>query len=72
MIVFIVKDEGPLSAPRHDAPVAKESLPVPPALERSGSTTTESQSPAKSITALEGSPEPSSQRPHRTTVVRGF
>ncbi|RKK78562.1 hypothetical protein BFJ68_g17882 [Fusarium oxysporum] len=72
MIVFIVKDEGPLSAPRHDAPVAKESLPVPPALERSGSTTTESQSPAKSIAALEGSPEPSSQSPHRTTVVRGF
>ncbi|KAF5265883.1 hypothetical protein FOXYS1_3283 [Fusarium oxysporum] len=72
MIVFIVKEEGPLSAPRHDAPVAKGSLPVPPALERSGSTTTESQSPAKSIAALEGSPEPSSQSPHRTTVVRGF
>ncbi|KAH7465108.1 hypothetical protein FOMA001_g16971 [Fusarium oxysporum f. sp. matthiolae] len=35
-IVSIVKDEGPLSAPPHDAPVAKESLPVPPALERSG------------------------------------
>ncbi|WKT54316.1 Protein of unknown function DUF3295 [Fusarium oxysporum f. sp. vasinfectum] len=72
MIVSIVKDEGPLSAPRHDAPVAKESLPVPPSLERSGSTTTESQSPAKSIAALEGLPEPSSQSPHRTTVVRGF
>jgi len=71
MIVSIVKDKGPLSAPPHVAPVAKESLPVPPALERSGSTTTESQSPAKSITS-EGSPQPSPQSLSRTTVVRGF
>ncbi|KAF5596946.1 hypothetical protein FPANT_4206 [Fusarium pseudoanthophilum] len=71
MIVSIVKDKGPLSAP-HVAPVPKESLPVPPAFERSGSTTTESQSPAKSITASEGSPQPSPQSLPRTTVVRGF
>ncbi|KAG7424324.1 Uncharacterized protein Forpi1262_v014553 [Fusarium oxysporum f. sp. raphani] len=72
MIVSIVKDKGPLSAPPHVAPVTKESLPVPPAFERSGSTTTESQSPAKSITASEGSPQPSPQSLSRTTVVRGF
>ncbi|RYC80181.1 hypothetical protein BFJ63_vAg16935 [Fusarium oxysporum f. sp. narcissi] len=72
MIVSIVKDKGPLSASRHDAPVAKESLPVPPALERSGSNTAESQSPAKSIAASEGSPQPSPQSLPRTTVVRGF
>ncbi|PTD01858.1 hypothetical protein FCULG_00010298 [Fusarium culmorum] len=71
MIVSIVKDKGPLSAPPHVAPVAKQSLPVPPAFERSGSTTTESQSPAKS-TASEGSPQPSPQSLSRTTVVRGF
>jgi len=71
MIVSIVKDKGPLSAP-HVAPVTKESLPVPPSFERSGSTTTESQSPAKSITASEGSPQPSPQSLSRTTVVRGF
>ncbi|CAG1993361.1 unnamed protein product, partial [Fusarium graminearum] len=71
MIVSIVKDKGPLSAPPHVAPLAKQSLPVPPAFERSGSTTTESQSPAKS-TASEGSPQPSPQNLSRTTVVRGF
>ncbi|KAF5645541.1 hypothetical protein F52700_2104 [Fusarium sp. NRRL 52700] len=70
MIVSIVKDKGPLSAP--PVPPVKESLPVPPAFERSGSTTTESQSPAKSITASEGSPQPSPQSLPRTTVVRGF
>ncbi|EXL90232.1 hypothetical protein FOIG_16501 [Fusarium odoratissimum NRRL 54006] len=72
MIVSIAKDKGLLSTHRHDAHVAKESLPVPPALERSGSTTTESQSPAKPITASESSPEPLLQNPPRTTVVRGF
>lgn len=76
MIVSIVKDKGPLSAPPHIAPVAaplKESLPAPPAFERSGSTTTESQSPSKSISdRSEASPEPSPMTPSRTTVVRGF
>ncbi|CAF3556738.1 unnamed protein product [Fusarium graminearum] len=71
MIVSIVKDKGPLSAPPHVAPVAKESLHVPPAFERSDSTTVESHSPAKS-TASEGSPQPSPQSLSRTTVLRGF
>ncbi|KAG7403418.1 Uncharacterized protein Forpe1208_v016567 [Fusarium oxysporum f. sp. rapae] len=72
MIVSIVKDKGPLSAPPHVAPVAEESLPALPAFERSGSTTTESQLSAKSITASEGSPQPSPQSSLRTTVVCGF
>ncbi|KAG7404079.1 Uncharacterized protein Forpe1208_v015893 [Fusarium oxysporum f. sp. rapae] len=60
MIASIVKDKGPLSAPPRVDPV-EEPLPVPPAFERSGSTTTESQSSAKSITALEDAiPEPES------------
>ncbi|KAF9774938.1 hypothetical protein IL306_007008 [Fusarium sp. DS 682] len=71
IVVSIVKDKGPLSA-SHVAPVVKESLPVPPAFEPSGFTTTESQSPAKSITAPKGSPQPSPKSPPRTTVVRGF
>ncbi|GKU10239.1 unnamed protein product, partial [Fusarium langsethiae] len=73
MIVSIVKDKGPLSVPPHDAIVAKKALPVPPAFERSGSTTTESQSLAKSITASEDSAQPlSPQSLSCTTVVRGF
>ncbi|KAF5657490.1 hypothetical protein FHETE_10409 [Fusarium heterosporum] len=73
MILSIVKDNGPLSALPHDATVAKEALPAPPGFERSGSTTTESQSPTKSITASEGSPQPSPPESiSRTTVVRGF
>ncbi|KAG7404248.1 hypothetical protein Forpe1208_v015664 [Fusarium oxysporum f. sp. rapae] len=72
MIVSIVKDKGPLSILPHVAPVVKESMPIRPALERSGSTTTESQSPAKSITASEGSPKLSPQRPLGTTFMRGF
>ncbi|KAF4961771.1 hypothetical protein FSARC_10109 [Fusarium sarcochroum] len=70
--VSIVQDKWPLSAPPHVAPLAKEALRLPPAFERSGSPTTESQSPAKSITASEGSPKPSPQSLPRTTVVRGF
>lgn len=78
MIVSIVKDKGPLSAPPQIpaalAPLPqKETIPVPPAFERSGSTTTESQSPTKSTTEhSEASPEPSLHTPSRTTVVRGF
>ncbi|GKU22610.1 hypothetical protein FLAG1_11035 [Fusarium langsethiae] len=71
MIVSIVKDKGSLSAPPYVVPVAKKPLHVPPTFERSGSTTTESQSPAKSTTS-EGSPQPSPQSFSRTTVVRGF
>ncbi|KLP23465.1 Uncharacterized protein LW94_13264 [Fusarium fujikuroi] len=67
MAVSIAGDKGPLPAPRHDAPVAKKSLPVSPALERSGSNTAESKLPAKSITASKGSSQPSSQ-----SLMRGF
>ncbi|KAK2470717.1 hypothetical protein H9L39_16948, partial [Fusarium oxysporum f. sp. albedinis] len=57
MIVSIAKD--------------KNLLPAPPQ-GQFGSTTTESQSTVKSITASEGSPQPSPQSLPRTTVVRGF
>ncbi|EXA30407.1 hypothetical protein FOVG_18208 [Fusarium oxysporum f. sp. pisi HDV247] len=72
IIVSIVKDKGSLSPPPHVDPVAKMPLPVPPAFERSGSTTTESQSPAKSVTASKSLPQPSPQSLSRTTVVRSF
>lgn len=62
MIVSIVKDKGPLSAPQ-----AK--VPLLPPFERSGSTTTESQSPTKSNTETSDASPPESPR---TTVVRGF
>ncbi|RSM14661.1 hypothetical protein CEP52_001185 [Fusarium oligoseptatum] len=65
LIVSIVKDK--------DRPVSKDSLPAPPPFERSGSTTTESQSPAKSTTEVsEASAQSSPQSLSRTTVVRGF
>ncbi|KAK2926695.1 Protein of unknown function DUF3295 [Fusarium oxysporum f. sp. vasinfectum] len=57
MIVSIAKDKNPLPAPPQG---------------QFGSTTTESQSTVKSITASEGSPQPSPQSLPRTTVVRGF
>ncbi|OAA51763.1 hypothetical protein NOR_00356 [Metarhizium rileyi] len=49
MIVSIVKDKAPLSAPSHTSPLMAAtkrqlSIPAPPSLTRSGSTTTESQS----------------------------
>ncbi|EGU88565.1 hypothetical protein FOXB_00917 [Fusarium oxysporum f. sp. conglutinans Fo5176] len=72
MIVSIVEDNCLLSAPPPVAPVTKESLTVLPACERSRSITTDSQSPAKSTAASEGSPKPSPQSPPRTKVVRGF
>ncbi|KAM5528850.1 DUF1752 domain containing protein [Fusarium oxysporum f. sp. phaseoli] len=68
MIISIAKDMDPLTAPPV-APVTKESLTVLPACERSGS---DSQSPAKSTAAFEGSQKPSPQSPPLTTVVRGF
>ncbi|RYC81898.1 hypothetical protein BFJ63_vAg15217 [Fusarium oxysporum f. sp. narcissi] len=52
------RDKDPLSAFSQGAFV-KESLPAPPAFERSISTTTELQSPAKSTAASRGSPPPS-------------
>ncbi|EWZ78876.1 hypothetical protein FOWG_16937 [Fusarium oxysporum f. sp. lycopersici MN25] len=71
MFVSMVEDKG-LSTFPQVAPVSKKPLRAPPALERSGFNTAESQSPAKSITASEGSPQPSPQSLPRTTVVRGF
>lgn len=75
MIVSIVKDKNPLSAPQA-APIAapkKEMPPSPPVFERSGSTTTESQSPDKSPDQQsEASRSPSPHALSRTTVVRGF
>ncbi|KAH7111613.1 hypothetical protein EDB81DRAFT_359600 [Dactylonectria macrodidyma] len=76
MIVSIVKDKGPLSAPPQISPMVaslKESPPSPPAFEHSGSITTETQSPTKSISdrsdaSLESAPMTSA----RTIVVRGF
>ncbi|RKK10634.1 hypothetical protein BFJ66_g14425 [Fusarium oxysporum f. sp. cepae] len=70
MIVSIVEDKGLLSAPPPPiTPITQQSLTFLPACERSGS---DSQSPAKSTAALEGSPKPSPQSPRLTTVVRGF
>ncbi|SCV61208.1 uncharacterized protein FFFS_15777 [Fusarium fujikuroi] len=72
IIISIIEDNGPLSASRYDAPVAKEPLPVPTTLERSGSNTAKSQLPAKSIADSEGSPQHSPRSLPRTAVVRGF
>ncbi|GKU10674.1 unnamed protein product, partial [Fusarium langsethiae] len=52
-------------------PMAEESLPVPPAFERSGTTTSETQYPVN-FTISEGTSQSSSQSLSRTTVVRGF
>ncbi|KAK2666732.1 Protein of unknown function DUF3295 [Fusarium oxysporum f. sp. vasinfectum] len=53
--------------------IVKGKIPLPARpRNRSGSTTTESQSPAKPITASESSPKPSPRSLPRTTVVRGF
>ncbi|KAI9151863.1 hypothetical protein HJFPF1_09074 [Paramyrothecium foliicola] len=76
MIVSIVKDKAPLSAPTHARPsmTLRKEVPVPaPTLERSGSTTTDSQSPSKeSDQASEVDSQPSPVMMPRTTVVRGF
>ncbi|KAK7583122.1 hypothetical protein V3481_012416 [Fusarium oxysporum f. sp. vasinfectum] len=71
MIVSFVEDKG-LPALPQVTPVSKKPLRAPPAFGRSSSTTTESQSPAKSITASEGSSQPSPESLPHTTVVRGF
>ncbi|RKK74094.1 hypothetical protein BFJ71_g17323 [Fusarium oxysporum] len=71
MIVSVVEDKD-LPALPQVAPVSKKPLRAPPAFGRSSSTTTESQSPAKSITASEGSSQPSPESLPHTTVVRGF
>lgn len=76
MIVSIVKDKAPLSAPTQARPsvVSRKEVPIPaPTLERSGSTTTDSQSPSKeSDQVSEADSQPSPVMMPRTTVVRGF
>lgn len=77
MIVSIVHDKAPLSAPTHTAlPMApRKQIQVPPphpALSRSGSTTTESQSPDKNSDAHSDDSHTSPNMQPRTTVVRGF
>ncbi|PNY24036.1 Uncharacterized protein TCAP_06024, partial [Tolypocladium capitatum] len=75
MIVSIVKDKAPLSAPIHTSPLMaprKELSFAAPALERSGSTTTESQSPSKDSDKQSEDSHPSPLPQHATNVVRGF
>ncbi|KND88186.1 Uncharacterized protein TOPH_07224, partial [Tolypocladium ophioglossoides CBS 100239] len=75
MIVSIVKDKEPLSAPTHTLPLmsSRKELPFPaPAFERSGSTTTESQSPSKDSDKQSEDSHPSPLPQHATNVVRGF
>ncbi|KAL6405585.1 hypothetical protein AUP68_11346 [Ilyonectria robusta] len=76
MIVSIVKDKDPLSAPPPISPIVaplKESLPSLSAFERPGSTTTETQSHKKSISdGSDASLEPAPMTPSRAIVVRGF
>jgi hypothetical protein len=71
--VSIVKDKAPLSAPSQQTPLLppKKTIQPTPALERSGSTTTESQSSKHSQESLDMSQQSLEARP-RTTVVRGF
>lgn len=79
MILSIVKDKAPLSAPTQTSPISRTQKPVvfsPPSIQRSGSTTTESQSPSKDsdMTPSEADSQPSPEMGPRTatTVVRGF
>lgn len=73
MILSIVKDKAPLSAPTHTSPPVRKELPLlTPAFEHSGSTTTESQSPSKESDQASDDSEPSPEMQPRTTVVRGF
>ncbi|UNI17957.1 hypothetical protein JDV02_004261 [Purpureocillium takamizusanense] len=82
MIVSIVKDKAPLSAPTTQqtmtpaatfAPATHKEFPIPaPAFERSGSTTTESQSPSKDSDRQSDGSQASPPRPRAANVVRGF
>ena len=76
MIVSIVKDKAPLSAPTQTSFRAQQIkapiIPLP-TIQRSGSTTTESQSPSKnSDMHSDAESYPSPDMAPRTTVVRGF
>lgn len=74
MIMSIVKDKAPLSAPTSSQQqLCKPAAKPLPSIQRSGSTTTESQSSCKeSDMASEPESQPSPEMPSRTTVVRGF
>lgn len=79
MIVSIVKDKAPLSAPTQTkSPVAPPKTmavqPSPQTIYRSGSTTTESASPSKNsdLHSDESHPSPEIQPRTSTTVIRGF
>lgn len=75
MILSIVKDKAPLSAPTQTSPIMAphKEIPMPlPDFERSGSTTTESQSPSKDSDNASDDSHPSPEMQPRTTVVRGF
>ena len=76
MVMSIVQDKAPLSVPVHNSPFAHPSRHLPlkttPAFERSGSTTTESQSPSKGSEGQSEFSEPSPGSQPRTNVVRGF
>ncbi|CAH0018538.1 unnamed protein product [Clonostachys rhizophaga] len=74
MIVSIVKDKAPLSAPSNAAPIlpTKEAMEAPShaAIQRSGSTTTEASSKNTDTNSQVSLPSPHMQS--RTNVVRGF
>ncbi|CAH0052772.1 unnamed protein product [Clonostachys solani] len=74
MIVSIVKDKAPLSAPSNAAPIlpTKEVMEPPShaAIQRSGSTTTEASSKYTDTNSQISLPSPQMQS--RTNVVRGF
>lgn len=81
MMVSIVQNKAPLSAPHTIAPTMMHSQkrPMVPILEpssfhRSGSTSTESQSPSKDSDSHSEESQPSPELPTKTTttVVRGF
>ncbi|CAG9943843.1 unnamed protein product [Clonostachys rosea f. rosea IK726] len=73
MIVSIVKDKAPLSAPSNAAPIltTKEAMEAPShaAIQRSGSTTTEASSKNDTNSQIS---LPSPHMQSRTNVVRGF
>jgi hypothetical protein len=78
MIMSIVKDKAPLSAPTNNAaatvPRKEIVIPEPEStmFQRTGSTTTESQSPSKNSDAQSEVSRPSPKMAQPTTTVRGF
>ncbi|KAJ0138379.1 Bifunctional solanapyrone synthase [Fusarium oxysporum f. sp. albedinis] len=68
---FCRRGQGSAS-PSSSRSCQQEALTSTSCFGRSSSTTTESQSPEKSITASEGSSQPSPESLPHTTVVRGF